>query len=285
MKVIPELATALRDRIGAPERWLHALPTVCISASAVAIAWRHDGSVLASDWLPYAALITLVLAALLSSSAFALSPLPLACAALVVGFGIWTAISALWSPVPSLARDEFLLCSLYGFTILLQARGIRAESERITGLAIVVLALGASAVAVAASARFGADPESLYVGGRLVAPISYVNAAAAFFLVGLWPALVLAARRELHPLLRGAALAAAAAMLAGWLGTQSKGGAIALAVSAIVVFAVVPGRLRLLVPTALTAVLVLSQYNAADRAVSRPGRRRRDPPRRRGLAR
>ena len=256
------MAAALRDRIGPPERWLYPLPTVCIAASAVAIAWRHDGSVLASDWLPYAALITLVLAALLSSSAFALSPLPLACAALVVGFGVWTAISASWSPVPSLARDEFLLCSLYGFTIVLQARGIRAESDRITGIAIVVLALGASAVAVAASARLGDDPESLYVGGRLVAPISYVNAAAAFFLVGLWPALVLAARRELHPLLRGTALAAGAAMLAGWLGTQSKGGAIALAVSAIVVFGVVPGRLRLLLPTALTAVLVLSQYDA-----------------------
>ena len=255
------MAAALRDRIDAPERWLYQLPTVCIAASAVAIAWRHDGSVLASDWLPYAALITLVLAALLSSSAFALSPFPLACAALVVGFGVWTAISASWSPVPSLARDEFLLCSLYGFTIVLQARGIRAESDRITGIAIVVLALGASAVAVAASARLGDDPESLYVGGRLVAPISYVNAAAAFFLVGLWPALVLAARRELHPLLRGTALAAGAAMLAGWLGTQSKGGAIALAVSAIVVFCVVPGRLRLLVPTALTAALVLSQYD------------------------
>ena len=51
-------------------------------------------------------------------------------------------------------------------------------------------------------------------------------------------------------------------MLAGWLGTQSKGGAIALAVSAIVVFGVVPGRLRLLLPTAVTAVLVLSQYDA-----------------------
>jgi O-antigen ligase len=128
-------------------------------------------------------------------------------------------------------------------------------------LAVVVVALGASAFSVAVSARFGAHPEALYVGGRLVAPISYVNAAAAFFLVGLWPALVLAARRGLHPLLRGVALAAATAMLAGWLGTQSKGGAVALVVSAIAVFAFVPGRLRLLVPTLLTGILVLSQYH------------------------
>ena len=258
-KVIPELATAGRRPID-PERWLNALPTVCISASALALAWRHDGSVLAADWLPYAALVALVLAALLASSAYALSPLPLACAALVLAFGVWTAISANWSPLPALARDEFLLCSLYGFTLVMQGRGLRADADRITALAIVVAALGASAVAVAASARFGDDPLALYVGGRLVAPISYVNAAAAFFLVGLWPALALAARRELSPLLRGPALAAAAAMLAGWLGTQSKGGAIALAVSALAVFALVPGRLRLLVPTGLTALLVLTQY-------------------------
>jgi O-antigen ligase len=40
-----------------------------------------------------------------------------------------------------------------------------------------------------------------------------------------------------------------------WLGTQSKGGGVALAVSAIVVFAVSGKRLRLLVPTAVVAVL------------------------------
>ena len=40
-----------------------------------------------------------------------------------------------------------------------------------------------------------------------------------------------------------------------WLGTQSKGGGVALAVSAIVVFAVSGRRLRLLVPTAVVAVL------------------------------
>ena len=166
----------------------------------------------------------------------------------------------------------------------MQARGARAAANRTADLAIVVLSLGASAVAVAASARFGADPESLYVGGRLVAPISYVNAAAAFFLVGLWPALVLAARRELNPVLRALSLAAAAAMLAGWLGTQSKGGAVALAVSAVVVFAVVPGRLRLLVPTALTGVLVLSQYEPLTEPFRAQDGRRRDPPRRRGRA-
>ena len=49
-------------------------------------------------------------------------------------------------------------------------------------------------------------------------------------------------------------------MLAGWLMTQSKGAAVSLLLSAIAVFAVLPGRLRLLVPTTLASVLVLTQY-------------------------
>jgi tetratricopeptide (TPR) repeat protein len=49
-------------------------------------------------------------------------------------------------------------------------------------------------------------------------------------------------------------------MLAGWLLTQSKGGGVALAISAIVVFAVAPGRLRLLVPALIVAALVGPQF-------------------------
>lgn len=226
----------------------------------MALAWPHDGSVLASDWLPYAALNALVLAAVLSSSAARFSRPLLTCLTLVGSFGIWTAISASWSPVPALARDEFLLIALYGFVLVSQGRGFGSQTGRFLPLFVIVGALGASAVATAANIRFGEDPLSLYVGGRLVAPISYVNAAAAFFLVGFWPALVLAAQRGFHALVRGAAVAAAAAMLAGWLMTQSKGAAVALLLSAVAVFAVLPGRLRLLVPTALVSALVLTQY-------------------------
>ena len=64
----------------------------------------------------------------------------------------------------------------------------------------------------------------------------------------------------LPSLLRGLALGAAAAALAGWLLTQSKGGGVGLAASAVVVLAVSPQRLRLLVPTAIAAVLVGPQF-------------------------
>lgn len=71
-------------------------------------------------------------------------------------------------------------------------------------------------------------------------------------LIGFWPALALASRRSGAVWLRALALGGATAMISGWLLTQSKGGAIGLIVSTIVVFAVSQRRLRLLLPWAIT---------------------------------
>jgi hypothetical protein len=62
-------------------------------------------------------------------------------------------------------------------------------------------------------------------------------------------------------------------VLAGWLLTQSKGGAVALAVSAVVFFAFVPGRLRALVPTFVAAAFVA----AASRPLTAPFRAKEEP--------
>ena len=240
---------------------LRTLPVLCATAVALTLAWRLDGSILAPDWLPYGMLVALVAATVLFSSARRPSAPPVVCAALIAAFGFWTGISAIWSPAPALARDEFLLISLYALSLVLPALTLRTERSCELALGGVAFALGASAVGIAARARFGADPGSLYPDGRLTAPISYVNAQAAFFLVGLWPALALAARRNVNASVRALALGCASAMLAGWLSTQSKGGAVAVVVSAVVVFAAVPGRLRLLVPALAGALLVAPQYD------------------------
>ena len=91
-------------------------------------------------------------------------------------------------------------------------------------------------------------PRADFGDGRLAFPVTYTNGAAAMFLVGFWPALVLAARREVPLAARAGGLAAAAATLAAWLVTQSKGGGIALVLSAVAVLVVSRDRLRLLVP-------------------------------------
>ena len=62
------------------------------------------------------------------------------------------------------------------------------------------------------------------------------------FLVGLWPALVPCAEWRLPAAVRLLALGSAAAVLSAGPMTHSKGGGVALAVSAVVVFAMVLDR-------------------------------------------
>jgi O-antigen ligase/polysaccharide polymerase Wzy-like membrane protein/tetratricopeptide repeat protein len=240
---------------------VRSLPVVCAAVVALVLAWRLDGSILAPDWLPYAIVIALLAATVLFSSAGRISRLPLVSATVLAAFGLWTGISAFWSPAPVLARDEFLLIALYAFSLVVPALTLETERSREVALTAVAFMLGASAVTIALVARFGGSPGSLYADGRLTAPVSYVNGQAAFFLVGFWPALAIAARRGGSPVVRALSLGFAVAMLAGWLSTQSKGGAVAIVVSAVVVFAAVPGRLRLLVPALAAVVLVAPQYD------------------------
>jgi hypothetical protein len=179
---------------------------------------------------------------------------------LLVAFAGWQAVSIAWSALPSLARDDALLTLFYA-VVLSIGLSVRGAVDRGVVVAAVAAGSGVLAVATAIALRFGSTPEGYFGDGRLAFPVTYTNGAAAMFLVGSWPALVLAARREVPVAVRAGGLAAAAATLAGWLLTQSKGGGIALGLSAVAVLAVSRDRLRLLVPTAIVGVLVGSQFD------------------------
>jgi O-antigen ligase len=243
---------------GTPSR---SLPSVSLVAATCVLAWLETGSIDASDWLFYAIFAALLLGLVfLSGSAVAPSRLAVVSLGALVAFAAWQAVSAAWSPLPSFARDDALLTLFYVAAAATALFTIRSRVEGLIVTGAVAFGTGALAVATALAARLG-SPATYFVGdGRLAWPITYPNAAAAMFLVGLWPALVLAAERRLPVVVRGLALGAAAAVLAGWLMTQSKGGGVALAVSAAIVFAVVPNRLRLLVPTVMVAALVAPQF-------------------------
>jgi len=226
------------------------------------LAWVETGSIVAGDWLLYGIFSALLLALVLGAGAGAAPRRPAVVALSgLVGFAAWQAVSAAWSPLPSLARDDALLTLFYASAAGLALVTVRSRLERLTVTGAVAFLTGGIAVATGLAVRH--DPAQYIVGdGRLSWPITYPNAAAALFLVGLWPALVVSAERRLPAVVRGLALGAAAAVLAGWLMTQSKGGAVALAVSAVVVFVAAPSRLRLLVPAILVALLVAPQFHA-----------------------
>jgi O-Antigen ligase len=247
-----------------PERLSRALslvPTAATSAFAFALAWREQGSILAADWLPYALGAGLLVAAVLASGA-ALRPRAACLAALgaLAALAAWTALSASWSPVPALARDEALLVFFYGLALAVPLLTLRSEADRVAAIAIVAAACVALLVITCVRLLATDDLEGHYWDGRLASPVGYPGALAAILLVSFWPAAALAAGRRTPIALRTLAFAGAVVLLAGLLMTQSRAGAVALAVSAIVVFALAPARLRLLVPVAAAGVLAGSAY-------------------------
>ncbi len=247
MRTLPVAPGALLVRV---------IPVAALVAAAWAQAWSQHGSIGREDWLGYSTLAALALAAVLASGVAA-RPSGTALAAIValLGLAAWAGISAAWSPAPSLARDEALLTATYAVAALLPLLTLRSEPDRLAALGVVVAGMATLALATSLALRLGNHTLDRYDDGRLDSPITYANAQAAMFLLAFWPAVVLAARRTLPALLRALAAGASVALLAGWLLTQSKGGGVALGLSAILVFALCPGRLRLAVPALLAAAV------------------------------
>jgi hypothetical protein len=250
---------------------LRLLPTAVVLATALSLAWFERGSILSEHWLPYAIGAALVLAtAVLAGAARRPTRVQAAALAALVGLAAWAAVSLTWSPAPSLARDEALLTAFYAVAFATPLLTLRTGLDRAAAVAAVGVGLTGLAVATGLALWLGADEEQMFFDGRLAFPISYANAQAAIALLGFWPAAVLAARRHAPIALRAVGCGGAAALLACWLVTQSKGGAIALGVSALVVFALARDRLRLLVPVAIavvTALAAASPLTAPFRAI------------------
>jgi hypothetical protein len=236
------------------EAAIRLVPTAALTASVLSLAWIERGSIAAVDWLPYALLAALVLSTVVMAGA-ALRPSRSAVVALgaLLGLAVWGATSLRWSPAPSLARDEALLTAFYALAFATPILTLRSAFQRVAAVAVVVGGLVLLALATALALVLQADPDTMFHSGRLIFPVSYVNAQAAITLVGFWPAVSVAARPRAPIGLRALACGGAAALLAVALIAQSKGGGIALALSAVLVFALFPGRLRLLVPVAIAA--------------------------------
>jgi hypothetical protein len=247
------------------EQVLRALPAAFTVAVAASLAWRENGSVAAADWLPYGIFCAFLLVAVLASVQ-AVQPGRLALIGLagLVGLASWTAVSIAWSPLPEDARNDALLVVVYAVAFATAVVSGRRGNSLVT-LVVVVAGLGALAVAAEAKLMLAAHPANLYAAGRLFFPIGYWNAQAAIFLLGFWPAVALGARPSLSPVVRAAACGLAASFAAGSLLVQSKGAAVALIASAVVVLGVSRRRLRILVVGVLAAAPVAALYNPLTR--------------------
>jgi O-antigen ligase/polysaccharide polymerase Wzy-like membrane protein len=246
-----------------PGTSVRVLPAAALAVAAWALAWLATGSTDAADWLPYAFLAGLLLAVVLGSGDAA-RPYrrEVAAVAALVALAAWAALSISWSAAPSLARDEALLTLFYATALLVPLVTLRTAADRLFASAAVAGAAGIVSVGAGVVLRFGSNQADHFYSGRLSFPVSYPNALAAVFLIGFWPAVVLAAQRGRSPLVRALAVAAASATAAGWLTAQSKGAVVAITVSAALVLGLSPLRLRLLPPALLAAGLTAVAYRS-----------------------
>jgi tetratricopeptide (TPR) repeat protein len=162
-------------------------------------------------------------------------------------------LSILWAGVPGDAWEGANRSLLYLLVFMLFALW-RQEG------ASAALLLGTWTVGMIALAAFAAlhvDHGSiarLLPDGRLVYPTGYPNANAAQWLMAFWPALLLARSRQLWWGLRGVLAGGAVLLAAMALLSQSRGSLFAMPAMAVLVFALLPERVRtfaVLAPIAL----------------------------------
>jgi tetratricopeptide (TPR) repeat protein len=171
----------------------------------------------------------------------------------LAGYVALSFLSILWAGVPGDAWEGADRSLLYLLVFMLFA----LWRQRGASAALLLGAWTLAMIGLAAFAALHVDHgsiASLLPDGRLVYPTGYPNANAAQWLMAFWPAVLLARGEQLWWGLRGV-LAGGAVLLAGMaLLSQSRGSLFAMPIVAVLVFALLPGRVRtfvLLVPVAL----------------------------------
>jgi hypothetical protein len=252
------------------------LPLLGLTIALFGATWQQKGSLAVGDWLPLAILSAFLLTMIAAAGAAVRPPrLVLIGTGALLALAGWNAASIGWSASPAGARDEALLTGLYLIVMLLPVVVLAGPRERQTSLGVVLAALAGLGLATALDLALSAKPLTLLFGGRLDFPVSYVNACSALFVIGFWPAVVIAAQRHSRLATRAAAIGAGSLFLALAITAQSKGTVLGLAVSALLVFAFAPSRLRLLgvtllatAPAAAAVVPLTAPYRSSAVSVA-----------------
>lgn len=236
-----------------------------LAALAVFLVWDANGGGFApTGWyLGGLVLLAVLMTTLLAYGSTVRLPRTLGIAAVcLTGFTAWSFLSMTWSDVPALAWDGSNRTALYLVVFflfgILPWRPLSAAAW--IGLFAVGVAIVGTVVLVQ-SVR-SADPETFFIFGRLAGPVEYPNGSSGLFLMAGWPALLLASRREVPWAFRGVLLATAGALTEFVLLTQSRGGVASAAVVALLLLAIVPGRVRAVLTGLTVAVAVLPASDA-----------------------
>jgi tetratricopeptide (TPR) repeat protein len=159
----------------------------------------------------------------------------------LLGLGVWSLSSTAWAESVENAVVSGNRWLVYGALLLLML--VLLHEERGSAVLLGAAGLGVGAVALSVLVRLlGSDPGALFLAGRLNAPLGYINGEGCLFVMGFW--LCMAAAESRRALLSGPAAGLATLMACLALLSQSRGTALAMLGSLIVVVALVPGRTR-----------------------------------------
>jgi tetratricopeptide (TPR) repeat protein len=241
-----------------PLGWARSEPNVIPAAIGLVLLLvmaATEGGYQPTTWYPVTlgALALLVMTVLALGVPRGVPRATLAAAALLALFVCWGFLSMTWADQQGLAWDGANRAGLYLVVFLLFA--LWPLSGGAAAVLVAIFGLGVAGIGLVELLRVAAadDPSQFFVSARLAEPVGYMNANAALWALALWPCAVLASRRELHPLLRGAFLASAGLLASLSLMSQSRAWILALPVGAIAVLALVPGRVRTAVALVATA--------------------------------
>jgi O-antigen ligase len=225
---------------------IEALPA--LAAVAVLVWWSTDqGGYFQKTFYPGTVLLLGLLVATAIGAPESFRGLPrvgqVALAAFAL-FTAWSFLSITWADAPGPAWDAANRSLLYLILFTLFSRATRGRITRrlVLGawtLAIIVLAV---VVLLKLPAVLNADTTLFRPG--LEQPLGYSNANAALFLMAMWPAVTLAASFGVTPWLRGVFAAGIVVLAETSLLSESRGSVVAAGVVLVVLFVVVPRRVR-----------------------------------------
>jgi O-antigen ligase len=248
-----------------------------LAALALIVVWAtSDAGYPLTHWAPggLVVLALLAIALLATRPRFDEIPIPVRIALLcLAAYTALSFLSILWAGVPGDAWEGANRTLLYLLVFALFAswpqRGATA-ALLLCAWALALIALAAFvALHVDAAAPSAARLAALLPEGRLVYPAGYVNANAAQWLMAFWPALLLSRTRRLPVALRGTLAGGAVLLAEVALLSESRGALYSTPVMLVLVFALLPARVRTFAVLAPIAAAIA----AAAPAVLRVGER------------
>jgi hypothetical protein len=244
-----------------------------LAALALMVVWAtSDAGYPLTHWAPGGLVVLALLAIALLAVRPRVAEIPTPVRIALLCLAAYTALSflsILWAAVPGDAWEGANRTLLYLLVFALFACWPQRGSTAALLLCAWTLALiGLAAFAalhIDAAATSAARLQTLLPDGRLIYPAGYVNADAAQWLMACWPALLLARSRQLPWWLRGVLAGGVVLLAEVALLSQSRGALYATPVMLVLVFALLPGRVR----TFALLVPVVAGIGAAAPAVLR----------------